>query len=91
MGRHSAQRLPGRTLRSTYLRLLEAYSRLLREHRRLEREHRELLRQVPARPSAELELWRPRASVWGRSGEAMDVETAGRLVRDSGLLTSAGG
>jgi hypothetical protein len=92
MGRHGAEKMRARDLRSHYLRLLHAYGRLLRDHRRLEAEHRELLRRVPAEPSTEVELWRPkRQTTWGAAREAMDVERACELVRESGLLTSAGG
>lgn len=93
MGRHRAERLRPRDLRSHYTRLLGAYGRLLREHRRLQAEHRALLAgSTPARPAAEVELWRPRRqTAWGAAREAMDVEAARALVRESGLLTSAGG
>lgn len=89
MGEHRAQRLPLRGLRGSYARLLQAYGRLLRDHRRLEAEHRELLERVPPEPSAEVELYRQ--TTWGAAREAMDVERARELVRDIGLLTSAGG
>lgn len=92
MGEHRAQKLPRRGLRSSYTRLLQAYGRLLRDHRRLEAEHRELLEQVSPEPAAEVELYRPyRQTTWGAAREAMDVERARELVRDIGLLTSAGG
>lgn len=92
MGEHRAQKLPLRGLRGSYGRLLHAYGRLLRDHRRLEAEHRELLERVPPEPSTEVELYRPvRQTTWGAAREAMDVERACELVRDIGLLTSAGG
>lgn len=93
MGKHCAERLPFRGLRGHYTRLLQAYGRLLRDHRRLEAEHRDLLLRLPApQPSTEVELWRPaRQTAWGAAREAMDVEAACELVRDAGLLTSAGG
>lgn len=94
MGEHSAPKLPvrGRELRSAYHRLLSAYGRLLRDHRQLEAEHRALLGRVPREPSAEVELYRlVRQTTWGAAREAMDVEQASELVRDIGLLTSAGG
>lgn len=90
MGEHRAQRLPLRGLRSSYTRLLHAYGRLLRDHRRLEAEHRALLERVPPEPAAEVEVYR-RQTTWGAAREAMDVERARELVRDIGLLTSAGG
>jgi hypothetical protein len=92
MGKHGAEKMRVRDLRGHYLRLLHAYGRLLRDHRRLEEEHRELLRRTPAQPSAEVEVWRPRRqTTWGAAREAMDVEAACALVRENGLLTSAGG
>lgn len=95
MGRHGAQRMPVRKLRSSYLRLLGAYGRLLRDYRRLEAEHLDLLGMVPQQPSAEVELYKPRRprrqTTWGRAREAMDVQAACEMVRDAGLLTSAGG
>lgn len=92
MGEHRAQRLPLKGLRSSYTRLLHAYGRLLRDHRRLEAEHRALLERVPPEPTAKVELYRPyRQTTWGAAREAMDVERARALVRDIGLLTSAGG
>lgn len=89
MGEHRVQRLPLRGLRSHYTRLLQAYGRLLRDHRRLEAEHRELLEQASSAPSTDVELYRQ--TTWGAAREAMDVERARELVRDIGLLTSAGG
>lgn len=87
MGKHGAERLPARELRSSYIRLLEAYGKLLREHRRLEAEHHGLLQRVPAGA----EKPRPaRQTTWGRAREAMDVEAASDLIRSSGLLTSPG-
>ena len=93
MGEHCAPRLPVRGLRGHYTRLLSAYGRLLRDHRRLEAEHRDLLRRTAAEaPTVEVELYRPvRQTTWGAAREAMDVEQASALVRDIGLLTSAGG
>lgn len=92
MGEHRAQRLPLRGLRGTYARLLQAYGRLLRDYRRLEAEHQALLERVPPEPAAEVGLYRPyRQTTWGAAREAMDVERARELVRDTGLLTSAGG
>lgn len=93
MGKHRAERMRVRDLRGHYTRLLQAYGRLLRDHRRLEREHRDLLQRVPPeQPSTEVELWRPAwQTAWGLEREAMDVDTACALVRESGLLTSAGG
>lgn len=90
MGRHGAERIPARELRSAYNRLLDAYGRLLRDHRRLEAEHGDLLLRVPPEPpSAEVELWRP-ARQWTWDGVPMDVDAACELVRSSGLLTSPG-
>lgn len=91
MGRHSAGKLPvrGRHLRSAYTRLLHAYGRLLRDHRRLEAEHRELLERTT--PDEAQPPVRRRQTTWGAAREAMDVERASELVRESGLLTSAGG
>lgn len=93
MGRHRAERLRVRDLRGHYTRLLQAYGRLLRDHRRLEAEHRDLLQRVPPRPApAEVVLWKPaRPTTWGAAREAMGVDAACELVRESGLLTSAGG
>lgn len=92
MGKHGAERMPSRELRSAYNRLLDAYGRLLRDHRRLETEHGELLLRVPSEPpSTEVVLWQPvRQTTWGQAREAMDVEAACALVRSSGLLTSPG-
>lgn len=91
MGRHSAAHLPVRDLRRSYNGLREAYERLLRDHRRLEAEHRALLDTVPHQPSTEVELWRPATqTTWGRAGEAMGVDAACTLVREIGLLASAG-
>ncbi len=90
MGEHRAERLPLKGLRSSYTRLLQAYGRLLRDHRRLEEEHRALLERVPLEPSTEVVPYR-RQTTWGAAREAMDVERARELVRDIGLLTSAGG
>lgn len=90
MGEHRAQKLPLRGLRGTYTRLLQTYGRLLRDYRRLEAEHQALLERVPPEPSAEVELYR-RQTTRGAAREAMDVERARELVRDIGLLTSAGG
>lgn len=93
MGKHRAKKLPARELRRSYGRLLQVYARLLHDHRRLEAEHRALLQRAPAAPpSTEVELWRPRRqTVWGAAREAMSVDAACRLVREAGLLTSAGG
>jgi hypothetical protein len=93
MGKHGAERLPARELRSAYIRLLEAYGRLLRDHRRLEADHHGLLQRIPGaqRPSTEVQVWRPaRQTTWGRAREAMDVEAACELVRSTGLLSSPG-
>lgn len=89
MGEHRAQKLPLKGLRSSYTRLLQAYGRLLRDHRQLEAEHQALLERVPPEPSTEVKLYRQ--TTWGAAREAMDVERARELVRDIGLLTSAGG
>lgn len=93
MGEHSAPRLPRKGLRGHYTRLLQAYGRLLREHRRLEAEHRALLRRAAAdAPTVEMTRFRPvRQTTWGAAREAMDIDAARTLVRDIGLLTSAGG
>lgn len=90
MGEHRAPRLPLRGLRSSYARLLQTYGRLLRDYRRLEAEYRALRERAPSKPSAGVELYR-RQTTWGADREAMDVERARELVRDIGLLTSAGG
>lgn len=95
MGEHRAPKLPvrGRELRSAYTRLLGAYGKLLRDHRQLEAEYRDLIGRTSVRaPSVEVEVWRPvRQTTWGAAREAMDVEQACELVRETGLLTSAGG
>jgi hypothetical protein len=90
MGRHSAERMSVRELRSSYNRLLEAYGRLLRDHRRLEAEHLGLPETAPQQPSTEVELWRP-AGHLATGYEPLSVNAACELVRASGLLTSAGG
>lgn len=91
MGRHGAERIPARELRSAYNRLLDAYGRLLRDHRRLEAEHGDLLLRVPPEPpSTEVELWRP-AQSWSCDGTPMDVERAREMVRAIGLLGSPSG
>lgn len=84
MGRHVAQRLPVRKLRRSYLGLLQAYARLLRDHRRLEDAYASLL-ETASSPDR-----RARQTTWGAVREAMDVETASTMTRDTGLLISPG-
>lgn len=94
MGRHSAERLPvrGRHLRTAYTRLLHAYGKLLRDYRRLEAEHRELRERTAKADAPTVAMTRYRRPSWARDpAEPMSVERASRLVRESGLLTSAGG
>lgn len=92
MGRHSAERIPTRDLRRSYIRLREAYERLLRDHRELESEYHGLLDSASGGPSslgAEVVLWQsPRHLAVDK--EPMSVEAACELVRSSGLLTSPG-
>lgn len=87
MGKHRAPRMRAGDLRRAYPRLLNAYGRLLEDYRRLED-------RTVRGPSAEVELWQPpppaRPAVWGHRDEAMDVEAACELVRETGLLLSPG-
>lgn len=89
MGRHSAEHIPVRDLRSAYIRLREAYEGLVRDHLELKNAVRHgLLGDPPGGPL-------PWAPVWGSEhlavgSEPLGVEAACELVRSSGLLTSPG-
>jgi hypothetical protein len=91
MGKHSAERVPTRELRSAYLGLRETYERLLRDHLELKNDYLGLLDIIPSgRPSqsTELELWQPPRHL--ADGDPMGVDDACALVRSTGLLTSPG-
>lgn len=92
MGKHSAERIPTRDLRRSYIRLREAYEHLLRDHLELKTATTGLLDSPSGGPlsfGAELVLWQP-SSHLAVDAEPMDVEAACELVRSSGLLTSPG-
>jgi hypothetical protein len=92
MGRHSAERIPARDLRRSYIRLREAYERLLRDHVELKNEHHGLLDSTSGGPSssgAEVVLWRPPQHL-AVGLEPMSVDATCELVRSTGLLTSPG-
>jgi hypothetical protein len=87
MGRHTAQRIPVRDLRRSYIRLREAYEQLLRDHLELQNDPHH----GPPAPESGGPLSfpaPPRHLAVGR--EPLSVEAACELVRSSGLLTSPG-
>jgi hypothetical protein len=91
MGRHTAQRIPVRDLRRSYIRLREAYEQLLRDHLELKNRHG-----LPAPESGGPSSLRVDVALWSSPGhlatdkEPLSVEAACELVRSSGLLTSPG-
>lgn len=92
MGRHSAERIPARDLRRSYIRLREAYEQLLRDHLELKNGPHGLPDSASGGPwssGAEEALWRP-SGYLAVDKEPMGVDTACELVRSSGLLTSPG-
>ncbi|WP_086559912.1 hypothetical protein [Streptomyces africanus] len=92
MGKHSAEHIPTRDLRRSYIRLREAYERLLRDHLELKNATHGLPAIASGGPSSygtEVVLWKP-ASHLAMGREPLDVDAACELVRSSGLLTSPG-
>lgn len=94
MGRHTAQRIPVRDLRRSYIRLREAYEQLLRDHLELQNDPHH----GPPAPESggPLSSWQADVALWSLPGhlatdkEPLSVEAACELVRSSGLLTSPG-
>lgn len=92
MGRHSAERIPARDLRRSYIRLREAYEQLLRDHLELKNAHHGPPDAESGGPSSLVAraVLRQSSRHLAVDKEPMSVDTACDLVRSSGLLTSPG-